>query len=47
MRRLSESLGSYDYNVVVPNTKKMAWPYPLKLADSLLRELPPALEKKK
>ncbi len=49
-RRIRESfrtqaaiLGSFDYNVVVPGSKKMAHPYPRKLGACLRRELAHAL----
>lgn len=34
-RTHASSLGSYDYNVVVPQSKLMQWPYPQKLRDCL------------
>jgi ribonuclease P protein component len=39
-RTHAELLGSYDYNVVVPATKKLTHPYSLKLGDCLRKRLP-------
>ena len=44
-RTQAESLGSHDYNVVVPAHKKMGHPYPLKLARCLAEDLPKQLKK--
>jgi ribonuclease P protein component len=38
-------LGAFDYNVVVPGSKKMAHPYELRLAKCLDRELESALSR--
>jgi ribonuclease P protein component len=38
-RVTQDALGSYDYNVVVPGSRKMAHPYPLKLGACLRKEL--------
>lgn len=35
----AEILGSFDYNVVIPGSKKIAHPYHLKLGACLRREL--------
>ncbi|MGK5083628.1 ribonuclease P protein component [Bdellovibrionota bacterium FG-1] len=35
----ADVLGSFDYNVVVPGSRKMTHPYPLKLGACLKREL--------
>jgi ribonuclease P protein component len=43
-RLLRPILGSFDYNVVVPGHKKLAYPYPEKLGRSIQSELPRALE---
>ncbi|MCM2324176.1 MAG: ribonuclease P protein component [Oligoflexia bacterium] len=43
MRSLAAELGSYDYNVVVPGSRKMAFPYPQRLAECLRRDLKNAL----
>jgi hypothetical protein len=37
-------LGNFDYNVVIPGHKKLAYPYPEKLGRSIQSELPRALE---
>lgn len=39
-------LGNFDYNVVISGNKKLAFPYPQKLAESLRKELPHALSRK-
>jgi len=44
MRRHAEILDTYDYNVVVPGTKKMAHPFHLKLASCIQNELPRVLK---
>jgi len=36
-------LGNFDYNVVVPATRKLTHPYSLRLAEELKKELPRAL----
>ena len=46
VRRLAEHLGSYDYNVVIPGTKKMIRPYPEQLALCLRSEFSTALPQK-
>jgi ribonuclease P protein component len=38
-RKNADVLGSYDYNVVISGTKKMAHPYPRKLGACLRKEL--------
>lgn len=43
LRQLAPILGSYDYNVVIPASRKMAFPYPLTLGRSLREELRNAL----
>jgi ribonuclease P protein component len=43
-RLLRAVLGSFDYNVVVPGHKKLAFPYPQKLGRCIQSELPRALE---
>lgn len=43
IRHLGQDLGNYDYNVVIPGVKKLGWPYPQKLAQSLRKDLPHAL----
>lgn len=43
MRTQAPLLGSYDYNVVIPASKKLVRPYPEKLARCLMEELPRAL----
>ncbi len=45
MRRFGDRLGSYDYNVVIPATRKMAHPFPIRLGKCLLEELGDALGK--
>jgi ribonuclease P protein component len=42
-RQQGPVLGGYDYNVVIPKTKKLAHPYPEKLAACLKAELVHAL----
>jgi ribonuclease P protein component len=42
-RKMAPLLGSYDYNVVVPGTKKMAHPYHRKLGTAIRGELPAKL----
>ncbi len=42
-RLLRDSLGSYDYNVLIPAHHKMLPPYPRNLADCLRAELPGGL----
>ena len=44
MRKVQTQLGSYDYNVVIPGSKKMAFPFPNKLRICIEKELPRALE---
>jgi ribonuclease P protein component len=39
MRTHAEFLGSFDYNVVIPGTRKMAHPYHLKLGACFRKEL--------
>ncbi|MBY0469867.1 ribonuclease P protein component [bacterium] len=46
-RKLAPILGSFDYNVVVPAVKKMAYPYSRKLGACIEKELPSLLEKKR
>lgn len=36
-RQFGDKLGSFDYNVVIPATKKMGYPFPKKLRESLLK----------
>jgi ribonuclease P protein component len=38
-RKLGGALGSFDYNVVIPQTKSLEHPYAKKLRDSLNRQL--------
>jgi ribonuclease P protein component len=38
-RVAQNQLGSYDYNVVVPSTKQLSFPYPKKLGLCLRKEL--------
>jgi ribonuclease P protein component len=45
-RRLAEQLGSFDYNVVVPGSRKLTHPYPRKLYAAITKELPGALARK-
>jgi len=45
MRKIQSLLGSYDYNVVVPGSKKMVRPYPEKLRLCIEKDLPRALER--
>ncbi len=45
-RRLQSTLGSYDYNVVVPGSKKSDHPYPLKLARCLMEEFALAVSRR-
>jgi ribonuclease P protein component len=45
IRKLAAQLGSFDYNVVVPQTKKMSHPYPKKLGACIREELGRALAK--
>jgi ribonuclease P protein component len=45
MRQIAELLGAFDYNVVVPQSKKMVRPYPEKLGLCLKNELSRALRK--
>jgi hypothetical protein len=45
MRVHGSLLGSYDYNVVVPATKRLSLAYAKKLASSLGKDLPHALAK--
>lgn len=44
MRRHALVLGSFDYNVVIPQTKRLEFPFPRKLRVCLERELPHALQ---
>ncbi len=46
-RNLAPLLGSFDYNVVVPATKKIAFPFHRKMGSCLRKELPDALAKKR
>lgn len=39
-------LGSYDYNVVIPGSKRLAPPYPERLYRCLSEDLPRALASK-
>ena len=39
-------VGSFDYNVVIAGTKKMAYPYPKKLRLCLMKEFLDSLERK-
>jgi ribonuclease P protein component len=43
IRVQAEALGSFDYNVVIPGTRKMAFPYARKLRKCLIEELPKSL----
>ena len=43
-RRLEPILGSYDYNVVVPATKKLRYPYPNKLSEALQNDFQKVLK---
>jgi ribonuclease P protein component len=45
-RALADRLGAHDYNVVVPASKKMIFPYPEKLAECLETEFKNALARK-
>lgn len=44
LRNLAPILGEFDYNVVIPGTKKMAFPFPRRLGESIRNELPDALQ---
>lgn len=46
-RILAPILGDFDYNVVVPSTKKLEFPYHRKLGAALRKELPHALRSRK
>jgi ribonuclease P protein component len=45
-RQMAPFLGGFDYNVVVPKTKKMDHPYPRRLGACLREELPRALARR-
>lgn len=45
-RKLAPALGGFDFNVVIPRTKKMAHPYPKKLLEELRKELADVLVQK-
>lgn len=36
-RKLGKQLGDYDYNVVIPSTKKIGYPFPQRLQGALLK----------
>jgi ribonuclease P protein component len=45
MRRHAAILASFDYNVVIPGSRKLVHPYPRKLGGAIRKELPDALAK--
>lgn len=47
MRNLAPLLGDFDYNVVIPATKKLEFPFHRKLGESIRGELPDALVRKR
>ena len=38
-------MGAFDYNVVIPGSKTIGFPYPKRLRESLERELTPGLSR--
>lgn len=47
LRNLALLLGNFDYNVVIPATKKLTFPFHRKLGESIRNELPDALQKRR